>query len=80
MPANPAATMSVVSHQSCHNLNIPVLQLCPDIIFAATPPYDGTLGRFYRVPADLAYPLPAGVSLEDGAMVSVSLDNPSATC
>ncbi|KAF7352689.1 putative D-xylulose reductase A [Mycena venus] len=43
--------------------------LCPDIIFAATPPYDGTLGRFYRVPADLAYPLPEGVSLEDGAMM-----------
>jgi len=43
--------------------------LCPDIVFAATPPYDGTLGRFYRVPADLAYPLPDGVSLEDGAMM-----------
>ncbi|KAK7061824.1 xylitol dehydrogenase [Favolaschia claudopus] len=43
--------------------------LCPDIVFAATPPYDGTLGRFYRVPADLAYPLPEGVSLEDGAMM-----------
>ncbi|KAJ7179028.1 xylitol dehydrogenase [Mycena filopes] len=43
--------------------------LCPDIVFAATPPYDGTLGRFYRVPADLAYLLPDGVSLEDGAMM-----------
>jgi D-xylulose reductase len=31
--------------------------------------YDGTLGRFYRVPADLAYPLPDHLSLEDGAMV-----------
>ncbi|KAJ7190699.1 xylitol dehydrogenase [Mycena pura] len=43
--------------------------LCPDVIFAATPPHDGTLGRFYRVPADLAYPLPDGISLEDGAMI-----------
>ncbi|KDR83630.1 hypothetical protein GALMADRAFT_235925 [Galerina marginata CBS 339.88] len=43
--------------------------LCPDIVFAATPPYDGTLGRFYRLPADLAYPLPEHVSLEDGAMM-----------
>ncbi|KAJ7180212.1 xylitol dehydrogenase [Mycena crocata] len=43
--------------------------LCPDIVFAATPPNDGTLGRFYRVPADLAYPLPKGLSLEDGAMM-----------
>jgi D-xylulose reductase len=38
--------------------------------FAATPPYDGTLARYYRLPADLAYRLPANLSLEDGAMVS----------
>ncbi|RDB22816.1 putative D-xylulose reductase A [Hypsizygus marmoreus] len=43
--------------------------LCPDIIFAATPPYDGTLGRYYRLPADLAFPLADNVSLEDGAMI-----------
>ncbi|KAL0571186.1 hypothetical protein V5O48_010778 [Marasmius crinis-equi] len=43
--------------------------LCPDIVFAATPPYDGTLARYYRVPGSLAYPLPAHVSLEDGAMM-----------
>ncbi|KAG6873737.1 hypothetical protein C0995_011556 [Termitomyces sp. Mi166 len=44
-------------------------ELCPDIIFAATPPYDGTLARYYRLPADLAFPLPDNVSLEDGAMI-----------
>ncbi|KAF8639679.1 hypothetical protein AX17_000943 [Amanita inopinata Kibby_2008] len=44
-------------------------ELCPKIIFAATPPHDGTLQRYYRVPADLAYPLPDGLSLEDGAMI-----------
>lgn len=44
-------------------------QLCPAIIFAATPPYDGTLSRYYSLPADLAYLLPENVSLEDGAMV-----------
>ncbi|GJJ13430.1 hypothetical protein Clacol_007684 [Clathrus columnatus] len=44
-------------------------ELCPDIEFAATPPYDGTLGRYYCLPADLAYPLPENLSLEDGAMM-----------
>ncbi|KAG6854835.1 hypothetical protein C0991_012025 [Blastosporella zonata] len=44
-------------------------ELCPDIVFAATPPYDGTLGRYYRLPADLAFPLPDNVTLEDGAMI-----------
>ncbi|KAF9076750.1 xylitol dehydrogenase [Rhodocollybia butyracea] len=43
--------------------------LCPDIIFAATPPYDGTLTRYYRVLGDLTYPLPENLSLEDGAMM-----------
>jgi len=43
--------------------------LCPDIVFAATPPYDGTLARYYRLPEDLAYPLPDHVTLEDGAMM-----------
>jgi D-xylulose reductase len=38
--------------------------------FAATPPYDGTLARYYKLPADLAYELPENMSLEDGAMVS----------
>ncbi|KAG6821608.1 hypothetical protein H0H93_000117 [Arthromyces matolae] len=44
-------------------------ELCPDIIFAATPPYDGTLARYYRLPGDLAFPLPDNVTLEDGAMI-----------
>jgi len=44
-------------------------ELCPDIIFAATPPYDGTLGRYYKVPEDLAYPLPENLTLEDGALM-----------
>lgn len=44
-------------------------ELCPDIVFAATPPHDGTLGKYYKVPAHLAYPLPDHLSLEDGAMM-----------
>ena len=56
-------------------LNFTTLQLCPEIIFAATPPYDGTLARYYRLPAHLAYPLPENVTLEDGAMVRSPHDN-----
>lgn len=44
-------------------------ELCPNIRFAATPPSDGTLGRYYAVPSHLAYPLPPELSLEDGAMI-----------
>ncbi|KAF9057669.1 xylitol dehydrogenase [Panaeolus papilionaceus] len=55
--------------RSCDACKSGKYELCPDIIFAATPPYDGTLGRFYKVPADLAYPIPDHVSMEDGAMM-----------
>jgi len=55
--------------RSCDACKIGKYELCPDIEFAATPPYDGTLARYYKLPADLAYPLPDHVSLEDGAMM-----------
>jgi len=37
--------------------------------FAATPPYDGTLARDYRLPEDFCYKLGLGMSLEEGALV-----------
>ena len=43
--------------------------LCSEMEFAATPPYDGTLTRYYRLPEDLCYKLPEGVSLQEGAIV-----------
>lgn len=43
--------------------------LCVAMVFAATPPYDGTLARYYKLPADFCYALPEHVSLEEGAVV-----------
>ncbi|ELU45705.1 cytochrome b2 (L-lactate ferricytochrome C oxidoreductase) [Rhizoctonia solani AG-1 IA] len=43
--------------------------LCADMVFAATPPYDGTLARYYKLRSDIAYKLPPNMSLEDGAMI-----------
>ncbi|KAK4144810.1 chaperonin 10-like protein [Dichotomopilus funicola] len=43
--------------------------LCPDMVFAATPPYDGTLTGFWTAPADFCYKLPAQVSLQEGALI-----------
>ncbi|GAA5846938.1 hypothetical protein JCM3766R1_004021 [Sporobolomyces carnicolor] len=42
---------------------------CSEMVFAATPPYDGTLTSFYTLPADLCYPLPENMSLEEGALL-----------
>ncbi|KAI1431757.1 GroES-like protein [Xylaria sp. CBS 124048] len=43
--------------------------LCPEMRFAATPPYDGTLTGFWTAPADFCYKLPDNVSLREGALI-----------
>jgi D-xylulose reductase len=43
--------------------------LCNDMRFAATPPYDGTLAGFYTSAEDFCYKLPEHVSLQEGALV-----------
>lgn len=43
--------------------------LCPQMAFAATPPHDGTLTRYFNHPANFCFKLPESVSLEDGALL-----------
>jgi D-xylulose reductase len=43
--------------------------LCKDMKFAATPPYDGTLTGFYTMAEDFCYKLPSHVSLQEGALI-----------
>lgn len=43
--------------------------LCLDMMFAATPPYDGTLAKYYVLPEDFCYKLPDNVSLQEGALM-----------
>jgi len=43
--------------------------LCIDMAFAATPPVDGTLAKYYILPEDFCFKLPDHVSLEEGALM-----------
>lgn len=43
--------------------------LCPDMAFCATPPYDGNLTRYYAHAADFCYKLPDHVTMEEGALL-----------
>ena len=43
--------------------------LCELMAFASTPPYDGTLTKYYTLSEDFCYKLPEHVSLEEGALV-----------
>jgi L-iditol 2-dehydrogenase len=42
--------------------------LCPDVVFFATPPVDGAIATFVTHPADFAHLAPAGLSAEAAAM------------
>jgi len=43
--------------------------LCPDVIFCATPPHHGNLCRYYKHAADFCFKLPDHVSNEEGAIL-----------
>lgn len=42
--------------------------LCPDVVFFATPPVDGSIAGFVAIDADFAHPAPEGLSHEQAAM------------
>ena len=43
--------------------------LCPDMKFCATPPYDGSLCQYYCHKAAFCFKLPENVSLDEGALL-----------
>nr|CAH7714401.1 unnamed protein product [Callosobruchus chinensis] len=43
--------------------------LCPDMKFCATPPYDGNLCRFYVHDADFCFKLPCNMDFEEGTLI-----------
>ncbi|XP_058825319.1 sorbitol dehydrogenase-like [Topomyia yanbarensis] len=43
--------------------------LCDEMIFCATPPFDGNLTRYFTHPADFCFKLPAHVTMEEGALL-----------
>jgi L-iditol 2-dehydrogenase len=54
---------------SCEDCRAGKYNLCSDMKFAATPPYDGTLTKYYRVPEECCFKLPSSVSMGDGALI-----------
>jgi L-iditol 2-dehydrogenase len=53
----------------CAQCRLGRYNLCPDIRFFATPPVDGTLTRYVTTSEHYAYPLPAELSDDAGAMI-----------
>ncbi|OWF40804.1 sorbitol dehydrogenase-like [Mizuhopecten yessoensis] len=55
--------------RTCHYCKSGRYNLCADMKFCATPPYDGNLSRFYVHAADFCFKLPDNVSFEEGALL-----------
>lgn len=58
-----------VSCRLCEFCKTGRYNLCPDMKFCATPPYDGNLRRFYAHAADFCFKLPDHVTMEEGALL-----------
>jgi L-iditol 2-dehydrogenase len=43
--------------------------LCPDVRFFATPPYDGAFSQFVAMPASFVYPIPDGMSDDAAGLI-----------
>lgn len=54
--------------RNCHECFAGRYHLCPDLIFLATPPYDGALVQKMAIDARNLFPLPDDMSYEQGAM------------
>lgn len=43
--------------------------LCPDVVFMATPPYDGAFCEYVAYPSHMAFKLPQGMDTIEGALI-----------
>ncbi|CAI7571193.1 unnamed protein product [Penicillium bialowiezense] len=58
-----------ISCRRCEPCKAGKYNLCENMRFAATPPYDGTLAKYYTLPEDFCYKLPENLSLQEGALM-----------
>jgi L-iditol 2-dehydrogenase len=58
-----------VSCRTCRHCMTGRYNLCPDMAFYATPPYDGALQRYVALPAELVHRVPDDMPFERAALV-----------
>lgn len=55
--------------RSCEYCRAGNYNICPNLLAPSTPPFDGTLQKYFIAASDFCFPLPAHVSSEAGALV-----------
>lgn len=69
MPGDRVALEPGITCGSCEFCRSGKYNLCPDVVFFATPPIDGTFQEYVTHPADLCFKLPDSVSTLEGALI-----------
>jgi len=68
-PGDRVAIEPGVPCRRCKHCRSGKYNLCPDVEFLATPPYDGSLSTYIEHPSDFCYKMPDHMSFEEGALV-----------
>jgi len=68
-PGDRVAVEPGVPCRFCEYCKTGQYNLCPDIVFCATPPVNGNLTRYYAHAADFCFKLPDHVTMEEGALL-----------
>jgi len=68
-PGDRVAIEPGVPCRYCQNCRQGRYNLCPDVQFLATPPYNGSLTNFLEHPADFCYKMPSHMTFEEGALL-----------
>jgi len=69
VPGNRVALEPGVPCGKCSLCESGRYNLCPNVVFMATPPHDGALMRYIRHPAHKAFKLPDNVTTQEGALI-----------
>ncbi|KAJ5290924.1 hypothetical protein N7478_000175 [Penicillium angulare] len=76
-PGDPVAIEPGVPCRLCSRCKSGKYNLCPDMQFAASPPFHGTLTKYFKIPADNCYKIPNSVS-ESFGLAEAALIEPLA--
>jgi L-iditol 2-dehydrogenase len=68
-PGDRVALEPGITCGQCQFCKIGKYNLCPDVVFLATPPYDGSLVKYIAYPANMCFVLPPSVSSQAGVLV-----------
>ncbi|KAJ5708543.1 hypothetical protein N7488_008344 [Penicillium malachiteum] len=73
-PGDPVAIEPGAPCRLCSRCKLGKYNLCPEMRFAASPPFHGTLTKYYKIPADCCYKIPPSVGISFGLDEAVLIE------